>query len=533
MKIRYLIFTLFIVIGLSGCKPSTQKVEFEFIGPKTELVTVGNYHQIRYVSDKSGSDTEGNGTISTPWKTIAHALRQISDAGADRQYAVLVAGAIYYHTPIKMKQHIHLFGGFDPASWQRNIKKYLTVLTGRGEHRVIIGSDFSRLDGFVITDGQIRGKGAGMLCSGTSPVVTNNQFIKNKTLAPDPWRPQFLHEIANDGGAIYVENGSAPIIENNIFINNSTDIGRGAAIAFHSKSSGRIANNVFMENKTGLRDSMRSSDGGAISVFKWSSPVVENNIILNNEALNRNDAGGMFVALWSSPLISKNIFAGNRCGDDGGALFVGGQEHRYDRSFDPMPGKEQFFVQIMDNVFIGNENPSKNSGAMRFTMESRGLFFNNIVAHNTGIYFQRCEVLIENNKIFDNFLCVETKKGLTQNIIRNNIMWGDFVEQTDAEVTNCTILGGYKGKKNTSLPPKLVNDGFQFQADAVNFLPMHNLTSVFVSSETFQKNELCNRVIWAGDKLGVISSNEAQNINIWGDFTGQISFIVLPSYRLQ
>ncbi|MDZ7765889.1 MAG: hypothetical protein U5K00_15985 [Melioribacteraceae bacterium] len=43
-----------------------------------------------------------------------------------------------------------------------------------------------------------------------------------------------------------------------------------------------------------------------------------------------NDGGAVFIALWSSTAVKNNIFVDNECGDDAGALFVGGQEHRYD-----------------------------------------------------------------------------------------------------------------------------------------------------------------------------------------------------------
>ena len=163
--------------------------------------------------------------------------------------------------------------------------------------------------------------------------------MRNKTLGPGSWKPKVRHLITNDGGSVYFENGSSPIIANNLFADNRTENGRGAAIALHVNCNGRIINNVFLRNITGLDDPMRSSDGGAVSIFDRSDPVIENNVFLNNQALSENDAGGLFVALWSSPVIRKNIFVGNHCKDDAGALFVGGQEHRYDIPLDPLPSR--------------------------------------------------------------------------------------------------------------------------------------------------------------------------------------------------
>ena len=112
-----------------------------------------------------------------------------------------------------MHSFIDLFGGFSFPTWQRNVYKYPTILSGGNTQRVLIGADHSRLDGFIISRGVIRGKGGGILCDGFSPVISNNILIQNKTLSPDPWEPELRHQIANDGGAICVLNNAAPVID--------------------------------------------------------------------------------------------------------------------------------------------------------------------------------------------------------------------------------------------------------------------------------------------------------------------------------
>jgi len=525
---RLILIALFIQMT---CSSTQQNFSTPNIGPKTETVPLEDYHHVFYISSKTGSDEKGNGSAQQPWKSISFALDQIQDAKSENRYAVFVSSGDYSHTPIRMKPYVDLYGGFDASKWERDIEKNRTILTGGEERRVVIGANHSRLDGFIISNGRIRGKGAGVLCDGVSPTITNNIFVSSKTLAPLPWNPIFLHETANDGGAIYCENGASPIIENNLFAKNATENGRGAAIGFHHNCNGRIANNVFLNNTTGLNDPMRSSDGGAISIFDWSSPIIENNIILNNQSLASNDAGGLFVALWSSPMIRKNIFVGNKCGDDAGALFVGGQEHRYDRPLDPLPGEEKFFVKIDSNVFIGNSNPSKNSGAMRFTMESRGVFSHNIVAHNSGIYFQRCEVNIEDNIILDNFQLIETKDGLKKSTIKNNIIWGDFHLGTAA-----TVIGNNLKEKianNTSVMPNFKSDWIAIKAEAVCYNPKKFVTSLLASNLKLKTNELVNRIVQINDQCGIVKSNDSKTIEIWGDFSGNVNLTILPTYHLK
>ncbi len=532
-----------LIICFIGYQFSKAETSPKTIGPRTTKIHESSYSNIFFVSSKNGFDQRGNGSKEQPWQTIQFALSQIRDASSTNRYAICVAEGTYTGNTIVMKPYIDLYGGFDVTDWQRDIYKYPSVLSGNGKRRVIIGADSSRLDGFIVSKGIVRGKGGGMYCDGVSPTITNNIFTRNKTLAPIPWKPKYRHEIANDGGAIYCQNDGSPVIENNLFIDNATEVGRGAGIAFYSRCTGRIANNVFLYNKAGLSDPLRSSDGGAISIFNWSSPVIENNVILANKALAKNDGGGIFAALWCSPEIKGNIIVGNFCGDDGGGLFIGGQEHRYNGHWDPIPNEKDFYVRITNNVIIGN------NGAVEFTMESRGLFANNIIAHNggtgiypAGVYFKRSEANIVNNTIFDPFLLdfsvfdgKEKTEGLKPSTIKNNRIWGCFELEADAVVIDNFIKDVPEGQPDKS--PEILNDWIGIKADAVFYNKRFNkqifTTKLFVSEGEYRPDELVNRVIKAGNKWGVVKSNDRQTIEVWGELTGKISFLILPTYCLK
>ncbi len=532
---KYFALSMSIIFLLTGCSQKSERTNHQLEtlqGPRTESVIFENYKTIYYISDTEGSDEQGDGTTEKPWKSISHALNQITNAGSDNRHALFVAASDYSQTPIAMKPYIDLYGGFEPVNWQRDVAKNSTVLTGGKKRRVIIGADNSRLDGFVIREGVVRGKGAGILCDQTSPQITNCVFTKNKTLKPIPWNPKYWHEMAHDGGAIHCENGASPVIVHNLFVNNYTEIGRGAAISFYKKCGGRISNNVFLSNISGLEDTDRSSDGGAISIFDRCDPMIENNVLLNNKAINDNDGGAVFVALWSSPKIIGNVFVASESEDDAGALFIGGQEHRYDSPFDPLPPEEEFFVSIRGNRFFGNRNPSMNSGAMRFTMESRGEFVNNVVAHNTGIYFQRCEVKIINNTIFDDFLFVETKEGLKPSLIQNNIIWASFDLQLPVKVQYCVLKENHTGEGNIFEFPSIESNWLEIDAISANYSRSTLLTEILVSDSDFPKNGLTNRVLKAGDRWGVIHSNNENSLLVWGDFSDFISLKILPTYHL-
>ncbi|MDZ7721783.1 MAG: right-handed parallel beta-helix repeat-containing protein [candidate division KSB1 bacterium] len=419
-------------------------------GPATRLVERDGYSQIFFIA-KDGSDEMNRGTKDNPFKTIQCAVSNVKNATGSNRIALFVSKGIYDGETIALKPFVDLYGGFNRESWERDVGLYPTEINIKNEQRAIIADDNCIIDGFVISNSEYRGKGAAIYCDGASPTISNNKFIHNKSLKPLDWNPEYWHETANDGGAIYGKDGAAPLIKNNLFAHNKTENGRGAAIAFDNQCDPQILNNVFLKNESGLDDPMRSSDGGAVSIFRWSKGLIDGNIFLGNYAGSENDAGAVFIALWSSTLVRNNIFVDNECTDDAGALFVGGQEHRYDAPLDPYPRRENFYVTIENNVFIANRNPSMNSGAMRFTMESRGEFVNNIVAQNSGIYFQRSETEIRNNVILDNMLVIETKDYLDKTVIRNNIIWADFVlQETVAEIHDNYMLQAekFKGNKN-------------------------------------------------------------------------------------
>jgi len=445
----------------------------------------------------------------------------------------LIAEGIYEEDGLKIKDGTELFGGYCPKFKERNIEKYKTIISGSRKDRIMTLSDDTRIDGFTLMKGQIRDKGAAIFTTSKNVTVSNNVFAGNKTLKPKHWNPKYWHETANDGGAIYCSDGAEMNIKNNLFIGNQTENGRGGAVAADKKCHLKIANNVFLNNTAGLDDPMRSSDAGAVSIFRWSTADIDNNIFLGNTALAHNDAGGVWVALWSSANIINNVFVDNEAGDDAGAIFVGGQEHRYDAPLDPIPPRDKFFVSIASNTIIGNRNASMNSGAMRFTMEGRGEFTNNITAFNNGIYFQRSEVLISRNTILDNFLLVETKKGLKPFVVKDNIIWGDYKQDVDAEVSNNNMQYPIKEGKNYSKIPKFKNDVLNLNIASSNYSTKDSFTEMILLNKEFAENELVNRVVKVEERWSVVKANKSNSIELWGKFSGETTINILSTYRIK
>lgn len=506
-------------------KPMDFPARQEDFGWETEAVEPGRYAVVYYVSP-SGSDETGDGSREHPFASPWMAIERFPGTSEPVPGAVLVAGGAYGGKVIHMQEYLDLFGGFDPASWERDIQSNKTVLSGGEKTRVLTGADHSRLDGFFIMGGRHRGNGGGVICDGVSPEISNNYFYNNRTLEPLPWNPEYIHEKAHDGGAIYGVNGASPVIRNNVFTGNETENGRGAAIALHGQCGGKIHHNLFLHNTAGLNDQHRSSDGGAVSVFDRCKVDVTHNLFMGNRALTKNDGGALFYALWSSGHIHGNYFFNNQSMDDAGALFVGGQEHRYDAPLDPLPPADQFFMTMDANVFMGNSNPSLNSGAFRITMESRGSFTNNLVAFNNGAFFQRSEVDIINNTIIDNLLIKETKEGLNPCRLVNTLVMGEISIRTETEITGCLLLEK-ENKEFTSL--RFLEDGIVFQTMGAMTGNDRTETRIIVDEE-FAENNLKNRVVRAGNRFTLVKENRGSEIIVYGDLSAHRDFILMPSY---
>jgi hypothetical protein len=513
------------MLAVAGCAGGAAAAAAQD-GPRTGAVDLAAYKNVVYVSAANGSDGAGRGTKQAPWASVSAALAAL--AKTSQPTAVLVAEGSYPTENLQMVSGVDLYGGFDAADWSRDVWGNRTTLDGKGEGRVLVAADRATLDGFEIRGGAVRGTGGGVRIDGTSPVISNNIFIGNKTLGPQNWKPRYWHETANDGGALYCTNGGAPTVTHNLFVDNRTENGRGAAIALDHRCKGRIADNVIMENVAGLDDPMRSSDGGGISVFNWSAPIVEHNVVLNNKALARNDAGGIFVALWSSAEVRDNLIVGNEAGDDAGGLFVGGQEHRYDAALDPMPPASDYFVKVIDNRFFGNDNSSHNSGATRITMETRGLIEGNIAAYNSGFYLQRTETRVVNNTILENLILIESKDYLKPSIFDKNIVWGSIEYDTKAIVTNSLFRDGFKG--NETGEPSFIDDERHITPFSVTYAKDDHQTRMLLA-DPVDPTEMEGRAVFGDGKWAVIKDATANSLTLWGDMRGVRNLTIVSRYR--
>jgi hypothetical protein len=340
-----------------------------------------------------------------------------------------------------------------------------------------------------------------------------------------------------------VLNGASPRIENCYFLDNLTECGRGGALAVDRRSSPRVAGCVFANNRAGLVDPMRSSDGGAISWFDWSGGSLGDCVVVANEALTRNDAGGVFIALWAAPAFSGNVVVGNSSGDDAGGLFIGGQEHRYDAPLDPYPGAGEFNVVVADNLFAGNANSTRNSGAMRITMESRVRLAGNVIAENAGgMYLQRSEVRAERNTVWQDWRFVEDKPSLGPSRFSGNILKGP-VAAVEARVTfeRNMVEPGVAGSDGIAVADVFLEDGLEGRLQGARFDPV-TLTTVLTTVDPLPAADYSGRAVAIGGTRGggqwrVIKRAAGNTIELWGRLEattgGHGRFEVLRTFTLR
>jgi len=360
-----LCWLIFQLPGIMVGEEADKGLDMAKVGPRTVEVTVEDYAGLRYVSAANGSDQKGDGTKKNPWASIEEVLRRIDDAGAFRRYAVLVAAGPYFRGTIRMKEHVDLYGGFDPETWKRNIFKNPTILDGREVRRVVIGASHSRLDGFIVTRGRAQGPGGGILCDGTSPAITNNWITHNATVAPADLRADLTHQDGNIGGGMACFFNAVPRIVNNVFSENKTEVGNGGGLAIYGwnrlpdRPRAVVEDNVFTGNASGVKDfyRTRSSSGGAISCSHEASPLIRNNVIASNRAGGRSDAGGIYSQYYSSPEIVGNWIVGNVSDDDGGGFYTM-------RLGEPI---------LINNILAGNWTTGGGVGGARLSKEGRAV----------------------------------------------------------------------------------------------------------------------------------------------------------------
>jgi len=218
---------------------------------------------------------------------------------------ILVAGGrgITYAEVLTVSRPVHLQGGYNPQTWERDIQLYETVIDGAAQCNVVVIGPWTSerqdilFEGFMIRNGSGL-DGGGLYVYQASPNILRNRINGN-------WAEGI-------GGGIAVAEAAPLIWGNTIELN--TAVGGGGGIAL-SHSNAILINNQIVSNYTS------GTDGGGISIDNHSQPIMSGNIIAANSA---ERGGGIVITGASRPRIANSVLYLNMANEMGGAILADG-----------------------------------------------------------------------------------------------------------------------------------------------------------------------------------------------------------------
>jgi parallel beta-helix repeat protein len=225
---------------------------------------------VLFVNPSAGNDTIGNGSESTPWKTITQALR----VATPNSVIMLSPGTYSVETgevfPLMLKPGVSIQG--DAANKGRGMTiqgggEFLSRSFG-GQNVTIIGANQATLTGVTITNSNPRGYGVWIESSNL--IITENTFTGN----------------TQDG--ISVTGNSAATISKNYFYRNGAN-----GITIGGSSQPQVRENVFQQT------------GFGINITQNAAPVIFGNQIQENRS-------GIVVQANARPILRNNLIEGSK-----------------------------------------------------------------------------------------------------------------------------------------------------------------------------------------------------------------------------
>jgi Right handed beta helix region len=534
---RWLVLPLFFasVTALAQAPHPGSMTRMDQIGPRPEPVLLASYSHVRHVSAQAGSDS-APGTAEKPLKSVAGALKSITDSSPSRRYAILVAAGDYPTARLELKANVDLFGGFAADFKTRDVYQHASVLDAGGAGPVLIAADQSRIDGFKLTGGKHDGHGGAIICKGVSPVIANNIITGNRTIHSPVIKPETLHIKAHEGAAIATIDGASPQITNNLIFKNSTDVGDGGAIVVRGGSNPTITKNVIVGNQTGLTDTTmydgnlgsRSSNGGGISISDTSCPTVSGNIIALNQVHHTNDGGAIYIEYEAMPHIHGNWMVGNVSSDDGGHIYVRGL-------IDNTPPKGKGPL-IEGNIFAGSRvyqvprNLDRYDEAIFISKSGRARIKGNLfTGQGSAVGVANSIMTLDENVIVNNEgagVYVDLRvENVPLSTVTGNIIWGNGQGQYTTvrtlspvpTVTNNIIQGGYEGAGNRGDDPRFIDDSLKLAVTGKTYDASRCLTTIAVNNAPSQN--LAGRLINIGRQWSVVRSSSTGQLVVWGEIS--------------
>ena len=358
-----------------------------------------------YVDGTGGNDSGDCKEPGNPCATIGYAISQ-SIAGD-----VINVAQGSYDENINLSFQITIMGGFEAATWTRDIQLYETIIDGNQNGSVISVSGTSErieLDGLTVTGGLSTegGTGGGISSGQADLIIQNSQIISNTTTF--------------DGGGIYLGEGTLTITDT--LISENTAGGCCGGIHVGNTSTATISDSDITMNKAGY--------GGGVGVFSGSSVTIQRSKITENDTdVEGGQGGGLHISGSASSLDIYESFVANNLTRDHGAAISG----------------DYGDVGLTNVLVYGNASSSGNANAFALN-ENNFNILNSTIANNNPAAAQA--VIVFSGSF----------------TMKNSIMWGNALNlQADPPCPTCftvtysNIEGGFTGEGNINQDPLFVD----------------------------------------------------------------------------
>ncbi|HUT03328.1 MAG TPA: right-handed parallel beta-helix repeat-containing protein [bacterium] len=351
-----------------------------------------------YVDGETGDDSN-DGSESSPWKTITHALASALNTPA----TIHVAAGTYSAStngerfPLRMKSWVSLTGdGPNTTTLDAEDSAYHVIFCYNANELTI--EDFTITGGNANGDSSAHSSGGGIYCYESLPTIVSNTITANT---------------AYSGGGIYCWD-SSPIITNNAITDNTSEYYCGGGIFCYYYSSPAIENNAIEANAA-------VAYGGGIYCDCYSSPTVRNNTITDNTA---EACGGGIYCYYTSPMIQNNAIEDNTAGYGAGVFWYGGSP------------------TVRNNAILYNSAGGCGGGI--YCYYSSPTIENNTILDNTA-----------NTNDGGGIYCYKSSP-----TIINCIMWGNSGDLYHCYATYCCIEENDPGEGNIHYDPMFVEGPF-------------------------------------------------------------------------
>ncbi|HEY9800810.1 MAG TPA: DUF1565 domain-containing protein [Leptolyngbyaceae cyanobacterium] len=225
---------------------------------------------VLFVNPSAGDDTTGNGSESTPFKTITQALKTANPGTVIKLTPGNYSAETGEMFPLILKPSVAIQGDTSNKGQGITIQgggQFLSRSFG-GQNVTIVGANQAGLIGVTVTNPHPRGYG--LWIESSNPVISENTFTGS----------------TQDG--ISVHGNSAATITKNYFYRNGAN-----GITIGGNSSAQVRENVFEET------------GFGINVAQNAAPSLISNQIQNNRS-------GVIVQANARPILRNNLIQGSK-----------------------------------------------------------------------------------------------------------------------------------------------------------------------------------------------------------------------------